>query len=109
MPAREVSWLKTWLVIIQGTRVQKAYPYLIIIIAIILLQRQRMGLFSGRENVDSQLSSDECSTMEEKQSWWRSDGLYSVIVERLSRVDRGDAALKFPRLIIVKGIEVLDS
>jgi hypothetical protein len=87
--------------------VQKACPRLIIIIVIILLQRQRMGLFSGRESVDSQLSSDECSTVEEKQSWGPSDGLYSVIVEMLSRVDRGDAAVKFPLLHIVKEIEVL--
>lgn len=84
MPAREVSWLKTWLVIIQGSGVQKTCSHLIII----LLERHRMGLFSGRENVDSQLSSDECSAMEGKQSWGRSDGLYSVIVQRLSRVGR---------------------
>lgn len=47
---------------------KKARPYLIIIIVIIFLQRQRMGLFSGRENVNSQLSDDECRAVEEKQS-----------------------------------------
>lgn len=49
-----------------------------------------MGPFSGRENVNSQLSGDECNAVEEKQSPGRREDLYAVIVERLSRVNRGD-------------------
>jgi hypothetical protein len=49
-----------------------------------------MELFSGRENVNSQLSDDECSAVEEKQSPGRREDLHAVIAERLSRVNRGD-------------------
>lgn len=54
-----------------------------------------MGPFSGRENVNSQLSGDECSAVEEKQSPGRREDLYAVIVERLSRVNRGDSVYNF--------------
>jgi hypothetical protein len=62
---------------------------------IILLQRHRVGLFSGRENVNSQLSDDECRAVEEKQSAGRREDLHAVIVESLGRVNRGDSVHNF--------------
>jgi hypothetical protein len=66
-----------------------------------------VGLFSGRENVDSRLSVDEYSAVEEKQSPGLRENLYAATVERLSKVNRGNTVLKL-RLVTVKVIEISD-
>lgn len=44
--------------------------------------------------------------MEEKQSLGRRDGLYPLIVEELSRVDRGNTDTEFAVVSLVQEIEI---